>query len=67
MNDRHRNPHTFDMNNYYTGMTFVIGGRDFEREEKEINTDKLGTKSDKKPSVELDWSFLKKFPKTHAK
>ncbi len=61
MNDRIKNPHTFDMSNYFSGLTYVVGGRDFDREEKEIYTDKKSTKPEKK--IELDWSFLRKTPK----
>lgn len=61
----YRTPHTFDMNDYYTGKTVVLGGRDFEREEKEtpavIKT--TSDKSEKAKSMELDWSFLHKFPR----
>ncbi len=57
MNDRMKNPHTFDMSNYFSGITYVVGGRDFEREEK-IVTEKKTERSEKK--IELDWSFLHK-------
>lgn len=56
-----RTPHTFDMNDYYTGKTVVLGGRDFEREDQEASGQKNSpTKLDQKKSIELDWSFLKK-------
>lgn len=58
MNRRFLNPHTFDMNSYYSGQMFVLGGKDIEREEKEKNSKQSG--KDKKISHELDWSFLKK-------
>lgn len=58
MNDRMKNPHTFDMSNYFSGITYVVGGRDFDREEKETSSDKKLNKADKK--IELDWSFLYK-------
>ncbi len=57
MNDRMKNPHTFDMSNYFSGITYVVGGRDFDREEK-IVTEKISERSEKK--IELDWSFLHK-------
>lgn len=60
----YRTPHTFDMNDYYTGKTVVLGGRDFEREEKEAPVQKTQSeKLDKSKSIELDWSFLHKFPR----
>ena len=57
-----KNPHTFDMSNYYSGTTYMIGGRDFEREEKETAKPRV---SDLKrlDSYKLDWSFLKKTEK----
>ena len=61
MKVHHRNPHTFDMSNYYSGITYVVGGRDFEREEKDAAEKEIDIKSDKKYSTELDWSFLKSF------
>ncbi len=56
-----KNPHTFDMSNYYSGMTFMIGGRDFDREERDPVKKEFNTKTDKKHPTELDWSFLKSF------
>lgn len=58
MKELFKNPHTFDMNAYYTGQVFVLGGRDFEREEKELQpkTD-TGNKDFHRP-IKLDWSFL---------
>lgn len=50
------NPHTFDMSNYYSGTTFVIGGRDFEREDKDAQ--KPAQKSPRKKTAEVDLSFL---------
>jgi hypothetical protein len=59
MNERFRNPHTFDMNNYYTGQVFVLGGRDFEREDKEFSPNKVAQIStENKLPIKLDWSFL---------
>jgi hypothetical protein len=59
MNERLKNPHTFDMNNYYTGQVFVLGGRDFEREEKEYSSKvATSTASENKLPIKLDWSFL---------
>lgn len=65
MKELFRNPHTFDMSNYYTGDVFVVGGRDFENEdEKEPFLKHLLNQSkaqpEKKKPIELDWSFLKK-------
>lgn len=57
MNDRFKNPHPFDMSNYFTGNVCVLGGRDFDREEKEVSAKELAENKDKK--FELDWSFLK--------
>jgi hypothetical protein len=52
-----RNPHPFDMSNYFSGLTCVVGGRDFDLEEKEV---KEKTKQEKeKEDYDLDWSFLK--------
>ena len=48
------------MSNYYSGTTYMIGGRDFEREEKDP-AKKETIKTDKKNPTELDWSFLKSF------
>lgn len=65
MSDRFKNPHTFDMSNYFSGHTYVVGGRDFEREENETASDKTVRPEIK---VELDWSFLKKnLRKSNAK
>lgn len=58
-----KNPHTFDMSNYYSGMTYMIGGRDFEREEKDPSKKESKIRTDKKNPKELDWSFLKSFAK----
>ncbi len=62
MNKRFRTPHTFDMSNYFYGQIFEVGGRDFEREEKEAT---LLTRPELKraESFKLDWSFLKKTKK----
>lgn len=59
MKELFRNPHTFDMSNYYSGNVFVIGGRDFEREDKEEKQFVQKSETEKKKSIELDWSFLK--------
>lgn len=50
-----RNPHPFDMSNYYTGLICVLGGVD-RRKEKKIAQEKPRTQD----SYKLDWSFLKK-------
>ena len=61
MNDRFKNPHTFDMNTYYTGQIFVLGGRDFEREENEYTPKVVSkTTTENKQPIKLDWSFLGK-------
>ncbi len=66
MNSHIKNPHTFDMSNYYSGMTYMIGGRDFEREESDSAKQESIRKNDKKDPTELDWSFLKSSPKTRS-
>src|SRR5688500_3075163 len=53
MKDFFRNPHTFDMNNYYSGHTVEVGGRDFEKEEKETITVKQPQPT-KEVSFEMD-------------
>lgn len=58
MNDRMKNPHTFDMSNYFTGQTYIIGGRDFDRDETKNVSDDKTAQTEKK--IELDWSFLRK-------
>lgn len=58
MNDRIRNPHTFDMSNYFTGLTYMVGGRDFDRDENKKVADEKSAQAEKK--IELDWSFLRK-------
>lgn len=59
MKKLYKNPHTFDVNDYYSGLIHVIGGRDFEREEKVF--DKTKAEAEKAQStIKLDWSFLKK-------
>lgn len=57
MSHRFRNPHPFDMSNYFSGLTCVVGGRDFDHEEKELK-EKIQEKKDKE-EYDLDWSFLK--------
>jgi hypothetical protein len=61
MKTHHKNPHTFDMSNYYSGMTYMIGGRDFDREEKDLLKNETKIRTDKENPKELDWSFLKSF------
>jgi hypothetical protein len=58
MNHRFRNPHPFDMNNYFSGLTCVVGGRDFDLEEKEQKDRK--NKKKERTEYHLDWSFLKR-------
>ena len=61
MTNHIRNPHTFDMGNYFSGQTYVIGGVDLD-----AKTPSENQKKDQRPvSYELDWSFLKS--KTGAK
>lgn len=57
MNHRFRNPHPFDMSNYFSGLTCVVGGRDFDHEEKE--NDEKEIKQRDKQEYDLDWSFIK--------
>lgn len=59
MKDAFKNPHTFDVNDYYSGLIYVIGGRDIEKEEKANNKKKVET-TKAQPTIKLDWSFLKK-------
>ena len=33
--DYARTSHTFDMNEYFSGQRFAIGGRDYEKEDRE--------------------------------
>jgi hypothetical protein len=66
MKDFFRNPHTFDMNNYYSGTTFVVGGRDFEKEEEKEAVIVKQPQPTKEISFEMDWSFLKQYPKTQT-
>lgn len=56
MNQSMKNPHPFDMSNYLQGLTFVVGGKDFEKEEKTVEKKII----DQDNSYELDWSFLTK-------
>ncbi len=57
MKERFRNPHTFDMNNYYSGLICVIGGFDQDRDDHEKRNSFQQNKE--KASYKLDWSFLK--------
>lgn len=41
--------HTFDMNEYFSGQRAVIGGRDFEKEEKGQEAQAPSEKLEKKP------------------
>lgn len=61
MKTNYKNPHTFDMSNYLQGLTFVVGGKDFDQEEKVPESKE---KEKELNSYKLDWSFLKKGPKT---
>lgn len=60
MDPRIKNPHTFDMSDFYNGKIVVLGGRDPERENL-LNAQEDKEK-EKKQSHKLDWSFLKKKP-----
>lgn len=60
MKDTFRNPHTFDVNDYYSGLVYVIGGRDLEREEKIFKEIQVPPTNTQRPAIKLDWSFLKK-------
>lgn len=68
MKERFKTPHTFDMSEYFYGQTYVLGGRDFDREEKETKAlPKVEFRSEKKISMELDWSFLKSRTRTRLR
>jgi hypothetical protein len=60
MSIRIRNPHPFDMSDFYHGQIVVLGGRDLEREESVKNP--ASKDKEKNKSHDLDWSFLKKKP-----
>ena len=65
MKERFKTPHTFDMSEYFFGRTYVLGGRDYDREEKETkHLPEVEVRGDKKISMELDWSFLKSRTRT---
>ena len=65
MNYPFRNPHPFDMSNYLHGLTYEVGGSDFESEEK---ADKQDHQQEKKSdSYKLDWSFLHKNLSPHKR
>ncbi|WPU66935.1 hypothetical protein [Peredibacter starrii] len=68
MKERFKTPHTFDMSEYFFGRTYVLGGRDYDREEKEIKKlPEIEVRGDKKISMELDWSFLKSRTRTRLR
>lgn len=68
MKERFKTPHTFDMSEYFFGRTYVLGGRDYDREEKEAkNLPEIEVRGDKKISMELDWSFLKSRTRTRLR
>lgn len=54
-----KNPHPIDMIEYYSGMTFVVGGRDFKQEEKASIKTNGRFLNEGQEVKELDWSFLK--------
>lgn len=58
MKERNRDPHPFDMSNYLQGLTFVVGGKDIDKDEKELIKEQ--NRSSANSSYKLDWSFLKK-------
>jgi hypothetical protein len=59
MNHPFRNPHTFDIKNYYSGLTCVIGGRDYSTEAEKSDDQQNKKKDSTKQNYNLDWSFLK--------
>jgi hypothetical protein len=65
MNYQIRNPHTFDMNNYFTGQVVAVGGKDFEKDDSDSKL--VVVTNERKTSYELDWSFLKKNLRTSQK
>ena len=54
MNEKIRNPHTFDMSSYYTGLICVLGGVDRQKEKKNREAELR-----REETYKLDWSFLK--------
>lgn len=62
MKELFKNPHTFDVNDYYSGLVYVIGGKDFERDDKVFEHGRPEVKKDLSATIKLDWSFLKKKP-----
>lgn len=56
MKERFKNPHPVDMSDYLNGMTYVIGGRDFDKEDREADKEKKD--SPLQATYKLDWSFL---------
>lgn len=69
MKERFKTPHTFDMSEYFFGRTYVLGGRDFDREEKDLQqkNQEADVRGEKKISMELDWSFLKSRTRTRLR
>jgi hypothetical protein len=57
MNQPIKNPHTFDMSNYLMGLTYELGGKDLEQDEKKAEEVRKDSSSE---TYKLDWSFLKK-------
>lgn len=58
MKERFKNPHPVDMSDYLMGLNYVIGGRDFDKEDR--GADKEKKDSQLQPTYKLDWSFLTK-------
>lgn len=58
MNKPFKNPHPVDMSDYLMGFNYVIGGKDFDKEDREAEKEKKETPL--QPTYKLDWSFLTK-------
>jgi hypothetical protein len=59
MGQSFKNPHPFDMSTYYSGQICVLGGRDYEHDDKKAAQQSNEKIQEKNISYELDWSFLK--------
>lgn len=66
MKELFRNPHTFDMSSYLNGDTYVVGGRDFEREENDLKKE-VSPSIERDLPIKMDWSFLKNLPQTQVR
>lgn len=58
MKIRTRNPHPFDMSDFYNGHIVVLGGSYIER--NDLTKKPVPKNKEHNKSHELDWSFLKK-------